>query len=308
MRSARPCLRLSRSWVFPDGSGASAGSVKPPMSYQAPDKRTSPPTEVVLVTGCSSGIGKACCDGLANGTRRIYGSCRTHCTGEEWEYTKLDVSDEASVQHAVHELVSREGRLDALVHCAGCSLAGSVEDTTIEEAQRQFDINFFGTARILRTVLPIMRKQGRGKIIVIGSIGGLIGLPYIPYYSASKFALNGLIEALRLEVAPLGIEVTILHLGDFKTEISNNQVCTRNAIITSPYHGAFHKTVGLYDRNVRRGRLPDVAARKIDRLLARDRLPVRCLAGSPLEVFAVRLKSILPSRIFEHLFRKAYGL
>ncbi len=82
--------------------------------------------------------------------------------------------------------------------------------------------------------------------------------------SASKFALNGLIEALRSEVAPHGIDVTILHLGDFKTQISSKQVCTRNAVVTSPYHSAFEKTVGLYDRNVRMGRLPDIAARKIE--------------------------------------------
>jgi NAD(P)-dependent dehydrogenase (short-subunit alcohol dehydrogenase family) len=278
------------------------------MRHPAAEKRTSSPSEVVLVTGCSSGIGEACCRVLRKSTRRIYGSSRTACTGEGWEYTKLDVHDEASVQHAVHELAGREGRIDAVVHCAGCSLAGSIEDTTIEEAQRQFDTNFFGTARVLRAVLPIMRKQGRGKIIVIGSIGGLIGLPYIPYYSASKFALNGLIEALRLEVAPHGIDVTILHLGDFKTQISSKQVCTRNAVVTSPYHSAFEKTVGLYDRNVRMGRLPDIAARKIDKLLSRDRLPVRSLAGSPFEVLAVGLKSVLPSRLFEHLFRKCYGL
>jgi NAD(P)-dependent dehydrogenase (short-subunit alcohol dehydrogenase family) len=278
------------------------------MMHRAPAEQSRSPPEVILVTGCSSGIGKACCDRLAKGERRIYGASRRHCTGEGWRYTKLDVDDEASVQCVVRELAGCEVRIDALVHCAGSSLAGAVEDTTIDEAKRQLETNFFGTIRVLRAVLPIMRRQGGGKIIVIGSIGGLIGLPYLPYYSASKFALNGLVEALRLEVGPMGIEVTILHPGDVQTAISADQVFARNATAASPYHETFRKMVGLYDRNVRAGRSPDVVAQRIERLLSREHLPVHSVIGSPLELAAVALKAVLPSRAFEYLFKQGYEL
>jgi NAD(P)-dependent dehydrogenase (short-subunit alcohol dehydrogenase family) len=278
------------------------------MNNPATDKDDFPPTNVVLVTGSSSGIGKACCDRLANSGRRVYGSCRTQYAGQGWQYTRLDVNDEYSAHRAIEEVANREGCIDALVHCAGSSLAGSVEDTTVDEAKVQFDTNFFGTVRVLRAVLPVMRKQGHGKIIVIGSIGGLIALPFIAHYSASKFALNGLIEALRLEVAPWGIDATILHLGDFNTAISANQVCSRNATVASPYFAAFQQAIDLYDRNVRSARSPDVVAYKVESLLSRRHLPARCVVGSPIEVFALAMKAVMPPRGFEYLFRRRYGL
>lgn len=278
------------------------------MSSENVVRHASRPTEVVLVTGSSSGIGKACCDRLQGGGRRVYGASRTESPPEGWCYLKMDVTDDASVHAAVDQIVRTEGRIDALVHCAGMSLAGSFEDTTIEEAKRQLDTNFFGAARVTRAILPIMRKQASGRIIVIGSIGGLIGLPYIGYYSASKFALDGLIEALRMEIRPFGIEATAVHPGDFKTAISANQVHSRNANASSPYFSDFQRTIGLYDESVRKARSPQIVAREVERLLSCRRLPVRSLVGTPIEVMGVWLKSFLPSRGFEYLFRQSYGL
>ena len=274
------------------------------LNDQPADKRP----DVVLVTGSSSGIGRACCDRLANGGRRVYGASRKAGESAPWTYVAMDVTDDASVERAIAEVLRCEGRIDALVHCSGVSLAGSFEDTTIEEAKRQFETNFFGAIRVMRAVLPVMRKQGRGKILVIGSIGGLIGLPYIGYYSASKFALDGLVEALRMEVAPFGIEATVVHPGDFNTAISANQVLCGQSGADSPYHAVCHRTIEIYDAAVRRARPADVVARRIERLLARRRLPVRSVLGTPSEVLGVWLKSALPSRGFEYLFRKSYKL
>ena len=278
------------------------------MRFKPTDKQAAPRPDVVLVTGCSSGIGRACCGRLASGGRRVYGASRTPCAAEPWTYVAMDVTDEASVQGAVDEVVRLEGGIGALVHCAGISLAGAFEDTTVEEAGRQFDTNFFGTVRVVRAVLPVMRRQGTGKIIVIGSIGGLIGLPYLGYYSASKFALDGLVEALRMEVGPFGIEATVVHPGDFNTAISDNQVLCRNAGAQSAYSAACQRTIEIYDTNVKQARSADVVAHGIERLLSRRRLPVRCVLGSPTEVLAVWLKSVLPARSFEYLIRKSYKL
>jgi NAD(P)-dependent dehydrogenase (short-subunit alcohol dehydrogenase family) len=264
--------------------------------------------DVVLVTGSSSGIGRACCDRLAGGGRRVYGASRTPGDAARWTYVAMDVTDDASVARAVDEVVRREGRIDALVHCAGISIAGSFEDTTVEEANRQFDTNFFGAVRVLRAVLPVMRRQGTGKLIVVGSIGGLMGLPYIGYYSASKFALDGLVQALRMEIRPFGIEATVVHPGDFNTAISANQILCANANANSAYFAACQRTIDIYDTNVRQARSADVVARRIERLVSRRRLPVRSVLGTPSEVLGVWLKSVLPSRSFEYLFRKSYKL
>lgn len=278
------------------------------MSSKLRSTQASRQREVVLVTGSSSGIGRACCDRLAQGPRHVYGASRKAVDAAPWTYLPMDVTDDASVERAVAEVVRRAGRIDAIVHCSGVSLAGSVEDTTVEEAKRQFETNFFGAVRVMRAVLPIMRSQGAGKILVIGSIGGLIGLPYIGYYSASKFALDGLVEALRLEVKPFGIEATVVHPGDFNTQISANQVLCGKAGADSPYDSTCRRTIDIYDAAVRRARPADVVARRVERLLARRRLPVRSVLGTSSEVMGVWLKSALPSRGFEYLFRKSYKL
>jgi NAD(P)-dependent dehydrogenase (short-subunit alcohol dehydrogenase family) len=220
----------------------------------------------------------------------------------------MDVTDDASVQRAIGAVMAQEGRIDALVHCAGVSLAGAVEDATVEEGKRQFDTNFFGAVRVLRTVLPVMRRQVSGRVLVIGSIGGLIGLPFLGHYSASKFALDGLLQALRFEVAPFGIEVCLVHPGDYCTEISANQTLSVNAGDGSAYAVACRRMVSICDEGVRHAPSPDVVAKKIERLLSRRHLPVRYVLGSPVEVTAVWLKALLPARVFERLFRTAYRL
>ncbi len=214
------------------------------------------------MTGCSSGIGKACCERLARSGRRVYGASRTPCAPDDWLYLAMDVTDEASVERAVREVLDREGRIDVVVHSAGASLAGSIEDTTVEEAKRQLDTNFFGSVRVVRAVLPHMRAQGSGRILVIGSIGGLIALPYLAYYSASKFALDGLVEALRMEVAPFGIEACLVHPGDYNTALMANNVMCRQAGEPSPYAATCRRLVAVYDENVERAPPADVVARQ----------------------------------------------
>jgi NAD(P)-dependent dehydrogenase (short-subunit alcohol dehydrogenase family) len=260
---------------------------------------------VVLVTGSSSGIGRAICDQLGTGGARVYGASRSACTRESWNYLNVDVTDDASVQTAVDKVMGREGRIDALVNCAGVSLAGPIEDTSIEEAKWQFETNFYGTVRLIRAVLPAMRKQASGKIIVIGSIGGLIGLPYLGYYSAAKFALDGLVEALRTEIAPFGIQACVLHPGAFRTAMDANEVFASNSNSLSAYYETFRKTCAL--RAAMDKPLPTAIARKVQKMLSSRSLPVRVIVGSPPEKLGVLGKTLLPSPTFEYFFRKAYG-
>lgn len=267
-------------------------------------KTTAP---VVLVTGCSSGIGKSISDLLGASGARTCGGSRTFCEPTDWTYLRLDVTDEASVQEAVAEVVRREGRLDAVVTCAGLGLAGPFEATTDEEAQRHFDVNFFGTTRVIRCALPVMRAQQSGRIIVIGSIGGLIGLPFVAYYSAAKFALDGMVEALRTEVRPFGIQATIVHPGDLNTSFGANRIFVRNAAAKPAYAEASRRALEYYQLQENGAPGPAGVARAVLKLMSRRSLPVRVIVGSPLEKLGVFGKRILDSRSFEYALRKAYG-
>ena len=132
-------------------------------------------------------------------------------------YIKADVQDLESLKNAVTQVVEAEGRIDTLISNAGMGVGGPLEFTSIEDAQRQMDVNFMGMVRLVSLVVPIMRQQQHGHIICISSIGGLMGLPYQGMYSASKFAIEGYCEALRLEVRQFGIKVTVINPGDFST-------------------------------------------------------------------------------------------
>jgi len=260
-----------------------------------------------LVTGCSSGIGKSVCEQLAANGARTYGGSRTVCEPRSWTYLRLDVTDRASVEDAVDEVVRREGRLDAVVTCAGVGLAGPLETMTDEHALRQFDVNFLGTTRVIQCALPVMRAQGSGRIIVVGSIAGLIGLPFVAHYSAAKFALDGMVEALRSEVRPFGIQATIVHPGDFNTSFGANRVFVENADAAHAYADASRRTLAHYQFQEDNAPGPDAVARRVVRLMWKRSLPVRVIVGSPRERLGVLGKRILDGRSFEFALRKAYG-
>ncbi len=266
---------------------------------------------VILVTGSSSGIGRATADRLTRDGTSVYGgSRRTPDTqpASGWIPLPLDVTSDSSVEAAFGSIVEQQGHIDAVVHCAGISVAGAIEDVTVAEVERQLQTNYLGTIRVLRAALPLMRERRQGRLIVVGSIGGLIGLPFLGHYSASKFALDGMMQALRIEVAPFGIQATILHPGDIQTDISSNQLEGSRTGAASAYHGRFKATVETYDTAVTRARPPGVIADAVARLLDSQRMPPRVIAGTANERTGVVLKSLLPARVFELIIRKTYGL
>jgi NAD(P)-dependent dehydrogenase (short-subunit alcohol dehydrogenase family) len=142
---------------------------------------------------------------------------------------------------------------------------------------------------------------------MIGSIGGLIGLRYLSHYSASKFALDGLIESIRCELSPFGIEATVIHPGDFNTALAANATISAATQPGSPYYDVFHRAAQFYTKSEEQARSPEILARKIDTLLDRPRLPVRLVMGTPLERLGVLAKNWVPSRLFETIVGKAYG-
>lgn len=180
-------------------------------------------TPVVFITGASSGIGKICAEHLHAKGYRVYGTSRRASStpqavgSDRFRLIAMDVNSEDSVQRAIQTVLVAEGRIDVVLNNAGDGVAGSVEDTSLDEAQRQLDTNFFGVLRVCHAALPIMRRQASGLIVNVSSLGGLVGLPFQGLYSASKFAVEGMTEALRMEVRPFGVRVVLVEPGDFRT-------------------------------------------------------------------------------------------
>lgn len=264
-----------------------------------------PNGKIILVTGSSSGIGKACCEQLSKSSI-VYGASRTETHSDAWTYLRIDITSSESISAAIEAIISAHGRLDALIHCAGSSLAGPIEETSEDEALVQFNTNYFGTLRMLRNVLPIMRAQNSGTIIIIGSIGGIIALPFQAHYSATKFALDGMVTALRTEVRPFNIHACVLHPGNFKTALNENRTRAKSVAPHSPYLAAFERAANFYASEEISAPSPAIVARKVEQILTQARPRVRYIVGSPLERLGVFAKRALPSSLFELAIRLFY--
>jgi NAD(P)-dependent dehydrogenase (short-subunit alcohol dehydrogenase family) len=263
---------------------------------------------VVLVTGASSGIGLACAKHLAGRGYRVYGTSRRAGTGQAGSVAMLvaDVTDDHSVEQAVAAVLEREGRLDIVVNNAGMGIAGPVENTSIEEAKRQLEVNFFGAFRVCRAVLPALRSQRSGYIVNIGSIGGLVAIPYQAMYSASKFALEGLSESLRMEVRPFGVKVVIIEPGDHKTALTENRTAMSGG--TDAYSRAFQAALARTAHDEQSGPGPEQVARLLYRIVNIRNPRLRYTIGPATQRAAVWLKRLLPYSVTEYSMRSYFGL
>lgn len=179
--------------------------------------------EVTLITGASSGIGKETALKLHENGFIVYGAARRTEKMKDIEekgihIIALDVTEEKSMVNCINQIIEKEGKIDVLVNNAGYGSYGAIEDVPLEEARRQFEVNIFGLARLTQLVLPSMRKNHYGKIVNISSMGGKIYTPFGGWYHATKHALEGLSDSLRLETKGFGIDVIIIEPGGIKTE------------------------------------------------------------------------------------------
>lgn len=180
-------------------------------------------TKVALITGASSGMGKSTARILLQKGYIVYGAARriermSDLQSEGMNVLKLDLTVDASILKAVEYIYEQEGRIDILINNAGYGSYGSVEEVPIEEAKRQFEVNLFGLARLTQLVIPIMRRKKSGRIVNISSMGGKIYTPFGAWYHATKFALEGWSDCLRLELKSFGIDVVLVEPGGIKTE------------------------------------------------------------------------------------------
>jgi NAD(P)-dependent dehydrogenase (short-subunit alcohol dehydrogenase family) len=262
---------------------------------------------VALVTGVSSGIGKDTASALAAAGYRVFGSARSNTSEipEGVERVILDVRDEASIQAAVTEVLTRAGRIDVLVNNAGGSILGAIEETDIQQAQELFDVNFFGAVRATRAVLPTMRAQKSGRIVFIGSVVGFIPAPFMGFYAASKHAIEGYAESLDHEVRTLGIRVVVIEPGFMKTRIDQSAGVANRAI---PDYAAARERVGLvFTKSMKRADDPVLVARAVVETLEAREPRLRYQVGKGAGTLAT-LRSLLPAAMFSRSLRKQFHL
>lgn len=273
---------------------------------------------VVLITGASSGIGKAIGEALANKGYKVYGTSRkampeiyNEVISPKEDHNgflkliQLDVCSEESVKKAIHLILKKEASIDILINNAGIGIAGSVEDTRVEEAYKQFDTNFFGIIRMCRNILPIMRKNKNGLIINISSVAGLIAIPFQSMYSSSKYAVEALTEALRIEVKPFGINVSMVEPGDTKTNFTEKRVFAVEANKESAYNLKFEKSVNAMIKSELKGPGPDKIVQAVIGIINMKNPPIRITPGFSYKAI-VFLKRILPARLVSYIVSKIY--
>jgi NAD(P)-dependent dehydrogenase (short-subunit alcohol dehydrogenase family) len=262
----------------------------------------------VLVTGASAGIGRACADDLHAAGWAVTGASRRGTTSGGWAGLVMDVDDDDSVRMGVAGMLADGGRIDALVACAGWGLAGAVEQCTIEDAKAQLETNFWGCVRVLQEVLPAMRAQGGGRIVLMSSLGGMIGIPFQAFYSASKFALEGLGESLAYEVAPFGVHVTLVEPGNIKTDFTASRRMARPAGDDPVYGVSVAKAVGLMERDEANGAPAHDVAVVVRRVLESRRPPRRVSVGKASERAGLLAKRLMPFRAFEAAAKSSLGV
>jgi len=268
--------------------------------------------KVVLVTGASSGIGRACAEHLVTRGWQVFGAQRrVPAEGAGLAgvaMLAMDVDDDASVARAVATVHERAGRIDAVVNNAGAAWMGSVEDTSIDEARAQLETNFFGALRVCRAVLPIMRAQRDGYIVNVSSLAGVLGLPFSGLYSASKFALEGMSESLRFEARRFGIKVVLIEPGDFRTGLPGARRETAGAQENGAYREALARFKTQQDKDEAGAPTPEPVARLVARVLETPNPRLRYSVGMLSQLIVLPLKWFLPQRVFEAVLVRALSL
>ena len=262
-------------------------------------------SKVILITGTSSGIGKASAEYLSKQGHTVFGTSRypgSYPAPENYTMLQMDVTEVDSIQATVNQIIDDKGKLDVLINNAGFGLAGAIEHTSIDKAKEQFETNFFGTVRLIKSVLPIMRKQDSGLIINISSIGGIIGLPYQSMYSASKFAIEGLTESLYKELHCSKVKIIMIEPGDFKTGFTEKREISKNPNQSD----AFQNTLHIIENDENSGQDPIMIGKLLNKIINNSNPKLRYTVGAFDQKLAVLLKRLLPNRLFDWIIMKHY--
>ena len=266
----------------------------------------------VLITGASSGFGKAIAEALAARGDHVYGTTRQTVppatASAQVRMLTMDVGDPATVDAAVARMITETGRIDALINNAGFGIAGAIEDTSDAEAHAQFETNVFGLHRVCRAVLPQMRRQNSGRVINLSSLAGLVAVPYQAFYCASKHAIEAYTEALRMEMRPFGIHVSMIEPGDFATSFTDNRRMVTGCAEGSAHYNRCRTAVARMQEDERKFTNLTPVVKTVLAALASAQPALRYPVAVPMQRLLVALKPFLPQRLFEYLIMDNYKL
>jgi NAD(P)-dependent dehydrogenase (short-subunit alcohol dehydrogenase family) len=272
----------------------------------------------ILITGCSSGIGHCVAHGLQKRGYRVFATARKpadidRLTGEGLESLQLDLDDSASIAAAVTEILDRTGnRLDAVFHNGAYGQTGAVEDLTRDVLRKQFETNLFGWHELTTLVLPVMRAQGHGRVIYNSSVLGFVAMRFRGAYNASKYALEGLVDTLRLELHGSDIVVSLIEPGPITSRFRQNAFAAYRANIDSAnsvYREAYRRMEARLEKEgpaVPFTLPPEAVLKRVIHALESHRPQDRYFVTVPTYAFAF-LKRILPGRWLDRLLARAGG-
>jgi NAD(P)-dependent dehydrogenase (short-subunit alcohol dehydrogenase family) len=267
--------------------------------------------KVVLITGCSTGIGKDLAERLSTSKYTVVATARNLATVTNLPAAlklSLDVTDNQSISTAVDQVIERFGRIDVLINNAGYAVRSTVEEVPESQIQQMFNVNVFGVIRMVRAVVPFMRKTGSGQIINISSMAGKMVLPVSGPYCASKFALEALSDALRLELAAFGISVVIVEPGNIRTNFMKTVQTNSEKIIDnpkSPYCNLYQNYHLFNDKSRLKEPGPEAVYAIIQKALKASKAKARYRAAVPL---MNRLLSCLNDRVKDRVVKSAFKI
>lgn len=268
--------------------------------------------EVVLITGASSGIGFQAAIDLKNKGYIVYGAARRMDKLKQLEkeginILELDVTDEESMVNCINTITNQNGGVDILVNNAGYGSFGSIEDVELDEGKRQFEVNLFGLARMTQLVLPYMRSKKKGKIINMSSVGGKVHTPFGGWYHATKFAVEGFSDCLRMEVKPFNIEVILIEPGGIKTDWG---IIASNNLEKISGEGAYKKEANAVAKSLRKMYTegkgtsnPSIVSSTIVKAVLKKKPKTRYLIGANSKSLFF-LKRILTDRAYDRILMK----
>lgn len=271
---------------------------------------------VALVTGASAGIGASAAEALQDKGFTVYAVARrvdkmVDLAARGIQAFAMDVTDDASMVAGVQRILDEQGRIDVLVNNAGYGSYGAVEDVPLDEARRQFEVNVFGLARLIQLVTPTMRAQRSGRIINISSVGGRFYEPFGAWYHATKFAVEGLSDSLRMELKPFGVDVVVIQPAAIVTEWNT---IARDSLLEASGETAY----GDYARKAHRvmataddpagwmANRPDAVGRKIAKAATVRRPAARYPVGRGARA-VTRGRDLLPDAVFDQIVSRTYG-
>ena len=268
-------------------------------------------SKIVLITGCSTGIGHDLARRLTRANYTVI------ATGRHTERLSdlhvalqlpLDVTDPTSVASATEEIVRRFGRIDVLVNNAGYAVRGTVEDISVEQVQQMFDVNVYGMMRMIRAVVPHMRQQKSGRVITIGSLAGKLVLPVNGTYSATKFALEALTDAIRMELAPFGIQVVLIEPGNIRSNFMATAQANSQDLLSnpdSPYQALYQQYLRIMTTMRKQEHRPEIVSQVVQQAIESSKPKARYLVAVP---FSQRVVLHLGDAARDALFRRMFKI